>query len=40
MADIEKRVLGKSGIEVTKLSLGLWAVGGDEWAVDDRASLI
>jgi aryl-alcohol dehydrogenase-like predicted oxidoreductase len=40
MADIEKRVLGKSGIEVTKLSLGLWAVGGDEWgAVDDRESL-
>ena len=31
MADIEKRILGKSGIEVTKLGLGLWAIGGDEW---------
>ncbi len=40
MTEIEKRVLGKSGIEVTKLSLGLWAIGGDEWgAVDDRESL-
>jgi myo-inositol catabolism protein IolS len=40
MADIEKRVLGKSGIEVTKLSLGLWAIGGDEWGeVEDRESL-
>jgi aryl-alcohol dehydrogenase-like predicted oxidoreductase len=40
MADIEKRILGKSGIEVTKLGLGLWAIGGDEWGeVDDRESL-
>ncbi len=40
MADIEKRVLGKSGIEVTKLGLGLWAIGGDEWGeVEDRESL-
>ena len=40
MAEIEKRVLGKSGIEVTKLSLGLWAIGGDEWGeVEDRESL-
>jgi len=40
MADIEKRILGKSGIEVTKLGLGLWAIGGDEWGeVEDRESL-
>jgi aryl-alcohol dehydrogenase-like predicted oxidoreductase len=40
MADIEKRILGKSGIEVTKLSLGLWAVGGSEWGeVEDRDTL-
>lgn len=40
MAEIEKRKLGKSGIEVTKIGLGLWAIGGDEWGeVDDRESL-
>ncbi|MBG0788854.1 MAG: aldo/keto reductase, partial [Anaerolineaceae bacterium] len=40
MAQIEKRVLGKSGIEVTKLGVGLWAIGGTEWgATDDKESL-
>lgn len=40
MAAIETRTLGKSGIEVTKLSLGLWAIGGDQWGeVEDRESL-
>ena len=40
MAQIEKRVLGKSGIEVTKLGVGLWAIGGTEWgATDDQESL-
>lgn len=40
MSEIEKRVLGKSGIEVTKIGLGLWAIGGDAWGeVDDRESL-
>jgi aryl-alcohol dehydrogenase-like predicted oxidoreductase len=40
MLNIEKRSLGKSGIEVTKIGLGLWAIGGDEWGeVDDRESL-
>jgi aryl-alcohol dehydrogenase-like predicted oxidoreductase len=40
VAEIEKRILGKSGIEVTKIGLGLWAIGGDEWGeVDDRESL-
>ena len=40
MPNIEKRILGKSGIEVTKIGLGLWAIGGDEWGeVDDRESL-
>ncbi len=40
MTDIEKRVLGKSGLEVTKIGLGLWAIGGSEWGeVDDRESL-
>lgn len=37
---IEKRVLGKSGIEVTGMGLGLWAVGGDAWGpTDDKDSL-
>jgi len=37
---IETRVLGKSGIQVTRMGIGLWAVGGDEWGpTDDRDSL-
>lgn len=37
---IEKRVLGKSGIEVTKIGVGLWAIGDDEWGpTDDQESL-
>ncbi len=40
MADIEKRQLGKSGIEITKIGVGLWAIGGDQWGeVEDRESL-
>ena len=38
--EIEKRILGKSGIEITKLGLGLWAMGGDQWgATEDQNSL-
>jgi myo-inositol catabolism protein IolS len=37
---IEERTLGKSGISVTKIGIGLWAIGGNMWgAVDDRESL-
>jgi aryl-alcohol dehydrogenase-like predicted oxidoreductase len=37
---IEKRVLGKSGITVSVIGLGLWAIGGDYWGpTDDRQSL-
>jgi aryl-alcohol dehydrogenase-like predicted oxidoreductase len=40
MVALEKRTLGKSGIEVTKIGLGLWAIGGSDWGeVDDRESL-
>ena len=37
---IEKRTLGKSGIQVTKVGVGLWAIGGNMWgATDDQNSL-
>ena len=37
---IEKRILGKTGIEITKIGLGLWAIGDDEWGpTDDAESL-
>ena len=40
MAEIQKRILGKSGIEITKIGVGLWAIGGDEWGeVQDQESL-
>ena len=40
MAEIETRDLGGTGIEVTKIGVGLWAIGGDEWGeVQDRESL-
>ena len=40
MAEIEKRELGTTGIKVTKIGVGLWAVGGGEWGeVKDRESL-
>jgi len=40
MEKIDKRVLGKSGIEVPAVSVGLWAIGGDYWGpTDDRQSL-
>jgi aryl-alcohol dehydrogenase-like predicted oxidoreductase len=40
MADIKKRILGKSGIEVTEVGIGLWAIGGDAWGhTDDQDSL-
>jgi len=39
-AKIERRVLGKSGIEVPVVSVGLWAIGGDQWGpTEDQESL-
>ena len=36
--NLKKRVLGKSGIEVTEIGLGLWAAGGGDWGeADSRA---
>jgi aryl-alcohol dehydrogenase-like predicted oxidoreductase len=37
MEQIETRKLGKSGIEVTKIGLGLWAIGGSWWGPTDDA---
>jgi aryl-alcohol dehydrogenase-like predicted oxidoreductase len=40
MADINKRTLGKTGLDVTEIGLGLWAAGGDQWGpTDDREVL-
>lgn len=37
---LKKRTLGKSGIAITKIGIGLWAIGGDAWGpTDDQASL-
>ncbi|HKO93365.1 MAG TPA: aldo/keto reductase [Polyangiaceae bacterium] len=37
---LKKRTLGKSGIQVTEIGLGLWAAGGGEWGeTDDKESL-
>jgi aryl-alcohol dehydrogenase-like predicted oxidoreductase len=34
---LKTRTLGKSGIEVTEIGLGLWAAGGNDWgATDDK----
>lgn len=40
MPDIKTRTLGKTGIEVTEIGLGLWAIGGDAWGhTNDEDSL-
>ena len=37
---LKARSLGKSGIAVTEIGMGLWAAGGDQWGpTDDRAVL-
>ncbi|MHC4479494.1 MAG: aldo/keto reductase [Planctomycetota bacterium] len=37
---LEKRTLGKSGIPVTCIGVGLWAIGGDQWGpTEDEKSL-
>ncbi len=37
---LEKRILGKSGLAVTAMGIGLWAMGGSDWGpADDRDSL-
>jgi len=37
---LKTRTLGKSGIAVTEIGMGLWAAGGDQWgSTDDQAIL-
>ncbi|UBV44475.1 aldo/keto reductase (plasmid) [Deinococcus taeanensis] len=37
---MEQRALGKSGIQVSEIGFGAWAIGGDAWGpVEDAASL-
>lgn len=37
---MQYRTLGKTGLEVSEVSVGLWAVGGGAWGqVDDMDSL-
>lgn len=37
---IKKHPLGRSGIEISEIGLGMWAIGGDAWGpVDDKESL-
>ena len=37
---MQYRTLGKTGLRVSEVSIGLWAVGGDAWGpVEDRDSL-
>jgi len=37
---IKKRPLGNTGIEISEIGLGMWAIGGDAWGpVDDNESL-
>jgi len=35
---LNKRTLGKSGIEITEIGLGLWAAGGGEWGQPDAGA--
>jgi aryl-alcohol dehydrogenase-like predicted oxidoreductase len=40
MGELKTRTLGKSGIQVTEIGMGLWAAGGEGWGpIDDRAVL-
>ncbi len=37
---LKRRVLGKTGLEVSEIGFGLWAAGGDQWGpTDDRQVL-
>lgn len=37
---INKRTLGKSGLDITEVGVGLWAAGGDAWGPTDDAEIL
>ena len=37
---LRRRVLGKSGIEVSEIGFGLWAAGGDAWGPTDDGEIL
>lgn len=37
---VKKRLLGKSGIEVSEIGFGLWAAGGDAWGPTDDQEIL
>ena len=40
MTALRTRTLGKSGLHVTEIGMGLWAAGGDAWGpTDDQVVL-
>ncbi len=40
MGALKTRTLGRSGLQVTEIGMGLWAAGGEGWGpTDDRAVL-
>ncbi len=36
MGALKTRTLGKSGMEVTEIGMGLWAAGGEGWRTECR----
>ncbi len=40
MSELKKRTLGKTGLEVTEIGLGLWAAGGNEWGPTDDQEVL
>nr|NIP17965.1 aldo/keto reductase [Xanthomonadales bacterium]NIX12754.1 aldo/keto reductase [Xanthomonadales bacterium] len=38
--ELSRAILGKSGIPVTEIGLGLWAAGGGDWGGTDEAAIL
>ncbi len=39
-SSLKERILGKSGIAVTEIGMGLWAAGGDQWGPTDDQDVL
>jgi len=37
---IQKHLLGKSGLEITRLGIGAWAIGGGGWADFNKMAVV